>query len=161
MGFFSDLRKLDGEAAVAYVAILLATIFPGLLALQLFRPDLVASLETVKLVLLAAALGLPVYAVNVFAATPFAQQFAGTTQDKDQLETVSGIGAVTGAIVYHASLLVAYLGNFSFRWFLLVLLVAHIMVWTMVVIGAKQMQAQDGKAKTEKEKQAGTLELDL
>jgi hypothetical protein len=65
MTLVGDLKALRGKDVLFYIGGFLATMAPGFLTVFYFRPDLLASYDTFKLVLLSLSLTVPVLALNI------------------------------------------------------------------------------------------------
>jgi hypothetical protein len=73
MSWLSDIRALKGSEFYIALGIVVAVIGPGFLVLLLYRPDLLISLDILKLIVLSAGGTLPFLVLN-FCATSYSQK---------------------------------------------------------------------------------------
>ncbi len=123
MSAFDDLQRLRPNTLAFAIAAFLSVVAPGVLVLHLFRPDLIASLDALKLILFCAALTMPVVIVNFFSIVVVRFLFPAPTDsqpasDADRAEALI-IAMCLAFIVFYAALLIAYLAQLQFKMFLL------------------------------------------
>lgn len=71
MELIGDLKTLKDKAVVLGIFAVVFIILPGIAGIYLFKPELISSLDWVKLVLLSAALTAPLVVINSMAITVF------------------------------------------------------------------------------------------
>ncbi len=108
MTLVGDLKALRGKDALFSIGGFLATMAPGFLTVFYFRPDLIASYDAFKLVLLSLSLTVPVLAVNIVLG---AMWLGG---DKEVLMPfVAALGF--SSLAFFASLAVVILAGLEWR----------------------------------------------
>jgi hypothetical protein len=129
MSVVDEFRKLTRSDILLSVGLFVSVIAPGFLTIFLYKPELVASLETFKLVVFSGALGLPVVVVNHLVVSQ--------TQRFKNNSAAVGFAMFLTYIVFYSALLVSYFWNFSFRWYLGILMAIQMLFVGIIVIGDK------------------------
>jgi len=111
MSPIDEAKKLQPSDIALGLGVLLAVIAPGFLTLYLYRPTLVESLDTFKLILFSISLTLPFVVLNFFAHDMSA--------DSNSEKTFAGsilINAMAGtSLVLYMALLISFLFQLTFR----------------------------------------------
>jgi hypothetical protein len=116
MSLINDVKKLEASEIALWVSGFLATISPGFLMLYLFKPELVSSLDVVKLIIFSAALGLPIFAVNLFIDAQF--PWKKSIGEEEEVALLTILVAIHTILASYGALLTASLFHLSFHWFL-------------------------------------------
>lgn len=110
MSIVDDFKKLEPSDFAITFGLFVSVIAPGFLTIFLFKPELVASLDTFKLLVFSSALTLPIVALNYIAI--------GVNQDASNsdrhIEAFLFSMLITCSIMYVA-LLISYFGMTSFK----------------------------------------------
>lgn len=118
MALIEDIKKLETWQISAALVSFLATVAPGSLILYLYEPALFRELETFKLLVLSAAVTLPVVLVNILL-TAVIGSFTGRLKkaNKSQFYFLQMLWAF---FVLYGTLLVAYFCSLSIKQFIMV-----------------------------------------
>jgi hypothetical protein len=138
VGWISEVKKIEAHLVIVLLLVFLSTIAPGFLLLFRFKPELLEKLDSVKLVLLAISLTLPVLVVNVVSV--MFVFFSAVGSGRDLKVFVLG-GCVVTVIAFYGALLGAYLESWTFVRFLASLFGVDV----AILIWLKLMQIADNK----------------
>ena len=112
---FKELTELGAKHYAVAISTILALIGPGLLCIYHYRPDIIYSIDAIKLVLLSAGLALPVCCVNFCVAG------ITSTKQRDPAIVWLSSASIAAANLYFA-LYIAYLKSMPFRIFTFIVL---------------------------------------
>ncbi|MEE9369358.1 MAG: hypothetical protein V3V05_10935 [Pontiella sp.] len=113
----SDLKSIKVEEALVGLLIFMAVIPTGILTIYLYKPDLLISLGTAKLILFAISLTLPIYLLNLAIQMMF---LAVNNQKLTRAEfTMAGFGS---CISIYFAVGISYMYDFNFQNFILTIL---------------------------------------
>lgn len=115
MSLFQDIREIKTEQFAAYVIIFLAVIAPGLLMIYLFEIELFKSLETLKLIIFAMAISLPLPAINTMLSGHIDKEEEPEIHDHVFLNTFISFAGI------YLAILSAYIFSLTFKQFLLII----------------------------------------
>ncbi|TKF16250.1 hypothetical protein FCV43_18475 [Vibrio genomosp. F6] len=116
MTLVSDLKNIDGLFTTTLLVLFLSVIAPGILVIYLFLPELFIELDSIKFILFAASLGLPVFALNSF----FMPAVLGFDEDEEyDFQQVGVFGGMLSSFVLYSCLIISYVAQFTFDTFLL------------------------------------------
>lgn len=118
MTLVEDIKKLESWQISAALITFLATVAPGSLILHFYDPALFKDLETVKLLVLAAALTLPVVLLNILL-TVVLGVFSGRLK-KVNKSAFYFLQMLWASFVLYGTLLAAYFCSLSTKQFIVV-----------------------------------------
>lgn len=136
MSFIEEVKKLEGLDVSLYLGAFLATVAPGFLLLLLYRPGLIEALDTVKLIILSASIGLPLFTLNAFIAIIFTKK--GEAPDFHEAGLESGI--IT-SIAFYVALLAAYYTAVSLKLFIPMLALINFIFYISILVVTKDKVA--------------------
>jgi hypothetical protein len=110
MSIIDEARKLDRNHIVFAVGAFISVIAPGFLTIYLYKPVLVGSLDTFKLLVFSAALTLPVVILNHFAATQLPP-----SKEKDHFVSSFILAMVMTCVVFYLALIISYFALLTFK----------------------------------------------
>jgi disulfide bond formation protein DsbB len=111
MSLIDEWRKLDPSDFALALGVLLAVIAPGFLTLYLYRPSLVESLDTFKLILFSISLTLPFVVLNFFAF----ELSADSNPDRASPGSILTTAMAGTSLVLYVALLISFLFQLTFR----------------------------------------------
>lgn len=111
-----DIQSLTWTQTIIFIFALLGTLSPGFLTLYLFKPELISSLDTLKVILFSLSLSLPVFIITLF----FLDQIA---PEKDEPFINALPSLLIASLVSYSSILLSYWLAFSFKTFLITLFI--------------------------------------
>jgi len=133
------LDDLPTQKFFEYFGISVGTLFPGILIIFAFAPDLFHDLTTGKLVLLSLSFTLPICALNSFVL----QSRYGGKYNDEIMHSIMGLGGLlTGAIFYLSFISSFYLSkvlSFS-RFNALLILVSLLELFSVIVIRKMKLE---------------------
>ena len=130
MSIVEDIKKIEGETIALYLGATIATIAPGFLTIYLYKPDLIDSLESIKLAIFSLSLGLP-----LFAANGFLTMLVSSIEDEVvDYANVAGTSALVTSIAFYSSLLNAYFNSCLFKEFVVCLVCVNAAVYILLYI---------------------------
>ena len=128
MGIISEIKKLKASDVMMAVLAFSAVIAPGFLTLYLFKPNLIADIDIVKLIVFSVALTIPQCALSLFGLI-FYRDITKKPDLKDEETTTIFLWVMLWTfLVFYVSLLIAYFYGITFKYFLLTLAVANVLV---------------------------------
>lgn len=113
MSLVDEARKLKQNDIVLAVGIFISVIAPGFLTIYRYKPALVGSLDTFKLLIFSAALTLPMVIVSHFATSVLAGE-----KNKDEHAAIFATAMAMTCLVLYLALLVSYFASLTFKWYL-------------------------------------------
>ena len=113
MSIIEDIRKIEAHYFGVYVLLFLSIFAPGFLLLYIYKPELLASLGTVKILIFSASLSLPIAAINTFLV-PISEPNEGSKFEDSLL-----LGALYSFIGLYAVIFISYLFSLSFKQFVI------------------------------------------
>jgi hypothetical protein len=135
-----DLKELKGGHYAILVAAFLMAVSPGFLMLYLFNPVLLASWDSVKVILFSIALSLPVFCANVIAAILTLTMCNVPTKDMRVYPLVMAV--VQTFVSTYSSLLIAYFFELGFKPFVATLAITTMLGFPVLQRIAKQKASQ-------------------
>jgi hypothetical protein len=129
MSIIEEFRKLDRGHIVFVVGGFISVVAPGFLTIYLFKPDLVGSLDTFKLLVFSAALTLPVVILNHFAAV----QLPPSKRLDHQVSSLILAMAMTCAVFYLA-LVISYFALLTFKLFVATVVVLQVLLFLSMIL---------------------------
>ncbi len=143
MSGISEIKQLTHKDFVMATAVFLSIVAPGILILQLFKPNLLAALETTKAIFLAISITLPILAINFFGIG-----YAGHIKRVRQSEPlkdgymVDSVFAMLATIsILYPATLIAYVCAFPFKSFLITVGIVQALALLMEVIAIRKAKA--------------------
>jgi hypothetical protein len=126
----NDIKNITWFQSLITLTCFLGGICPGFLIIFLYKPELISSLDSLKLWLFSISLCLPVVLINYGVLGIFAD---------DRVDRTEGLVAslIITALVLYAGVLVGYLFDFSFKEFLIALLVMEL-IGLIILAGMKK-----------------------
>ena len=109
MSLIDEARKLHSSDIALGIGVIVAIVAPGFLTIFLYRPGLIASLDTFKLLLFSASLTLPIVAMNFACANHF-EEGSGESST-----TIAILAMAMSCMVLYLALVTSYLLSLSFR----------------------------------------------
>ena len=126
----SDIKSLSWRQTIGGLLVCTGAVCPGFLTLFLFKPELVTSLETIKILLFSISLSLPVVFVNLPVAIY-------VSEDEDDKYHPILISLLLSSKVFYPSLLISYLLDYQFKLFLMTIAIVQLLVASTVIINEK------------------------
>ncbi|MDP2171949.1 MAG: hypothetical protein Q8J96_16185 [Rhodocyclaceae bacterium] len=138
MSIVTELQKLRPPDIVLATFALLAVVSPGFLLIYLYKPELIGSLSTFKLLVFSTALTLPVVAFNysLTLIRPMVKDFPFSW-------TGAILSLVKAFVAQHLALLIVYLNAYPFKTYLLVLGIFQFMVFIMWLVTVRMLNKFD------------------
>ena len=125
-----EITELTWKQTIGGVFCFLGTIAPGFLILYLYKPDLIESLETMKLIIFSLSLTLPLFFINIVGLSVIDKEL-----EKQQRHFEFAVVAMFFcSVAAYPAILTAYLQNLPFKAFLVALLIWQVVVWLGVFI---------------------------
>lgn len=124
----NEIKDLSWNHYLGATLIFVGAICPGFLTVFLFRPELISSLDTLKLLVLSLSLTLPVFIVNVAltGTTPAAMKL-----DNKIVEAL--IGLFFTACVFYTTIIISYFFGLGFKPFLIVMAIVQVIVGVVML----------------------------
>jgi hypothetical protein len=110
MSIIDEARKLDRSHIVFVVGAFISVVAPGFLTIYLYKPALVGSLDTFKLLVFSAALTLPIVILNYFAAVQLSP-----SKDKDHQVSSLILAMAMTCVVFYLALIISYFALLTFK----------------------------------------------
>lgn len=143
MSGLNDLKQLTHKDFVVATMLFLSIVAPGILILQMFKPNLFATLDTIKVIFLAISITLPILAINFFGIG-----YAGHIKRVRQRESLnegyiraSFLAMLATIGVLYAAILIAYVCDFPFNHFVLVACIAQAIALLLEYIAIRKAKA--------------------
>lgn len=132
MSIIEEAKKLEAFDVTFYLCVFLATLAPGFLTIYLFKPELISSLDTAKLIIFSTSIALPAYSVNYII------MLINTEGTQNAEPKIIGLmaGSVTSASFYSA-LLLAYFAVLNFKIFIALFLATTIAAYIILFATSK------------------------
>ena len=128
MSFLQDLGGLNPSKTFTLMMLVLGLVAPGILVIYVFHPDLFFQLNIGKLLLLAIAITIPFYAINIYVGYRAAKNRTDSTEHTSLGNMY--VGAIYTVYVFYPVLLLGYLVTIPFKLLLGVLIIWQIfMIW--------------------------------
>ena len=121
-----DIKDLTWTQTLGGLFGFTGAIAPGFLLIYLYKPELLSSLDTLKVIFFSLSLSLPIIIVNLFL------QFNILDEDGEEFE-IAVISLFMSSLVSYPSILISYLFLLSFKEFLIVLAIAQIVVFILFI----------------------------
>ncbi|WP_318417302.1 hypothetical protein [Photobacterium leiognathi] len=132
MTLVSDIKSLDGLFLMTTISMFIAIFAPGILTIYLFLPHLFIELDSFKLLMFALSLSLPAFAVNAMMVL-----FVENTVGEGDFQVPALLGSVTASIIMFASLMLAYLLEFPFSYFLVSVVALELLLALLLCLVVK------------------------
>lgn len=142
MSFLSELKEITSARLGMACAFFLTIIAPGVLALLQYKPELVTTLETFKLLVISAALGLPVTVLNLLV-TAAVLKWRKLEHDQDE---IVAYGSSMAVMPFYVGLGWAHFEAASLELFLKMFFGITLTLWLLFVVFALWLS---GKAKND------------
>jgi hypothetical protein len=128
----NEIKTLNWNQTLGVIFVFLGTISPGFLIIYLFKPELISSLDSIKIILFSLSISLPIVVVNMSVC------IFGSFDEEENSKFVGAILALflTAAALY-PSILISYIYGFSFKDFLKTVLVIQIFLILFVFVDNK------------------------
>ena len=123
-----EITELTWKQTIGGVFCFLGAIAPGFMILYLYKPELIESLETIKLVIFSLSISLPLFFTNMFGLSAIDKELE---KKKSSFEFAAIAMFLCFATSYPA-ILYAYLNKLSFEAFLVSILISQVVVWVGV-----------------------------
>lgn len=117
-----EIKSLSWNQTLGAIFAFLGLIAPGFLLLYLFKPELISSLETIKVLLFSLSLCMPLFVFNLAIA------FTIEKHGEEDPFHVSAIALYMSSVAAYVAILFSYLANLTFKQFLLAILATEIIV---------------------------------
>lgn len=137
MSLVEEVKKLEGLDVSLYIGAFLATVAPGFLLLLLYKPMLVESLDTVKLIILSASIGLPLFTFNAFISIMLTKKGENPNFQEAGLES----GILT-SLSFYISLLVAYYTATTLKTFIPMIIIINIILFISIFFATKEKSVE-------------------
>ena len=135
MTILDDIKRLSTNDISIVMSAFISIVAPGFLTLYLFKPNLIVTLDTSKLIFFSIALALPVVITNflsIAAYHPFLTKGTQSQVPSDQDRVQAFVDAMAlASIIFYPSILTAYLFGLSFRHFLIAVAVLQLVVFIL------------------------------
>jgi hypothetical protein len=147
MSWISDIEKIDFPKIAKTIALFMATIAPGFLILYLFKHDLIANLDIIKLIIFSFSLTLPLLIFNWFSVLAIIAIYTDTKNHDVEME----LGSITVNIMaYYLAIFIAYLYALPFRSFVWILLginffILFILLFIGIIIYVREKKSNRNK----------------
>ena len=122
-----QIKTLTIDQIVGGIFALVGALCPGFLIVYVFKPELISSLETIKLIIFSISLTLPIIILNIAIIARLESQ---NSQDEDY--EIVGKSLLLSSILFYPVLLLAYLMSLNFKFFLLSLVLSQILIVMIV-----------------------------
>jgi arginine exporter protein ArgO len=129
MSIFEEIQKLNRSHIVFAAWAFLSVVAPGFLTIYLYKPLLVGSLDTLKLIVFSAALTLPILILNFYVVI-------GVPPSENEDHQVSSFifaMAITFAVFY-LSLSISYFALLTFKSYVVLLAVIQVLLFVSMWI---------------------------
>ena len=126
----NEIKTLTQKQILGILFGFVGVVSPGLLIMFLYKPELVSSLETIKLIIFSISLSLPVVIINMIPSSY-------VSNEKDTFSDDILIALFLSAVALYPSILISYIYNFSFTKFLFALLIMQAALIVLVIIDEK------------------------
>ncbi len=131
-----DIKELSWDQSIFVISGFLGSIAPGFLLLYLFKPELILSLDSFKLVIFSLALSLPVVFLNILMCK------SAPGNEISNLK-IGYLALVLASFSMYPSILMSYLFQFSFFDYLKVLLVSQCIVLAGFMIDSRKFSDKE------------------
>tara|TARA_B100000929_G_scaffold278990_1_gene255638 strand:+ start:756 stop:1175 length:420 start_codon:yes stop_codon:yes gene_type:complete len=128
-----EVRELTWQQTIGAVFGFMGAISPGFLLLYIFKPELVDSLATIKLIVFSLSLSMPMFIVNLFIITSLYKEF----ESSNDYFGGAAIALFLTSVATYPILLFTYLYPLNFKEFLVALAAAEICVAIFVFVSSK------------------------
>lgn len=136
MSLVDEVRKLEPADFALAVGVFIAIVAPGFLTIYLYKPALISSLDTFKLLVFSSAITLPVVVANFAAAA-----YLTNEKSHPDLADISMQSLASACIALYFSLIVSYLLTLTFRWHLGVLACIEVLFFLAAYLGNRKKTA--------------------
>jgi len=126
MDLIASVKRANLQETMFTALVLSASVFPGVLAIWLFKPTLIDTASTSKLFLLACSFMIPLVLVNTLLMGHFTDKHCKTNDDKRLFGF--GAGAAFTIIKVFTILSVAFLFSLSLKTCLIALVVIEVLL---------------------------------
>lgn len=133
MSLVDEVRKLEPADFALAVGVFIAIVAPGFLTIYLYKPELVSSLDTFKLLVFSSAITLPVVVANFAAAAYLANE-----DSPPNFADISMQALASGCVVLYISLILSYLLTLTFRFHLGVLAFIEVLFFLAAYLGNRK-----------------------
>lgn len=140
MSLVEEIKKLEGLDVGLYLGAFLATIGPGFLLIFMYKPELIESLDTVKVILFSASIGFPLFALNAFITLVLSKK----NEEIDFHDAGLTSGTIT-SIAFYTTLLTAYYLSPSTKEFIPTLLAINFMAYTFTFFAFRDKEEVERK----------------
>ncbi len=141
---FDQIKKLAWFDLLMGLFGLLGAIAPGFLVLYIYKPSLIMSLETTKLLIFSLALSLPVVVFNLLVSA----SSIGSVKE-DQKNLAKGLVSLfLTFVVFYSAILAAYIFSINFKLFLVVIVVTQLLVTLFLFLDKKINKSSKKDAQT-------------
>ena len=137
MGNFFD--ELPTQKFFEYLGISVGTLFPGILLIFVFAPELFHNLSTGKLILLSLSFTLPVCALNSFLL----QSRYGGKYNDEVMHSIMGLGGLLTGTIFYLALISSFFFNSRFK--VLLILVLCLELFSIILIRKMVLNKQDSQ----------------
>jgi cell division protein FtsW (lipid II flippase) len=135
MSLLSDLKKIETRDLLLIIEIFLATAAPGFLVILYYKPELVKEYDFLKLLMFSCALTFPSLALNTFSVSATFQVIQEKNHEEESdIKDDLMIASVITFIMYYLALLIIYLFNLKFIWFVCIIGICQILLFVICII---------------------------
>ena len=125
MSGIADIKEFSALDFSLIICIFLGAIAPGFLTLWLFKPLLVQSLDTIKILTFSLSLAMPLFALNTIVL------MCSVAKNVNQnLKKYSLVGGVVAILSFYPALLITFFCNWVFGYFVLLLVMIEF-IWLL------------------------------
>ncbi len=137
MSIIEEAKKLEAFDVTFYICIFLATVAPGFLTIYLFKPELISSLDTAKLIIFSISIALPAYSINYIVM--LIDRVEGESIDFK----LSGVmaGSVT-SVTFYGTLMSAYFLALNFKIFVALFFLINFGIYIMLFFISKLIKGK-------------------
>jgi len=128
MSEISEIKQLTHKDFVMATVVFLSIIAPGILILQLFKPNLLVTLDTTKAIFIAISITLPILAINFFGIG-YARHIKRVRQSEPLKDgyILDGAFAMLATIgIFYPATLIAYVCDLPFKSFVITVCIVQV-----------------------------------
>ena len=148
MKFIDEFRKLESAEFGFFVFAVCGSVCPGVLAIWLFSPDLIAATSTSKLALLSVSFMLPYIGANSWIIGMTTGCDPKTPPNKIYIQLFLQ-SSVYSLFMFSACLAVRFFFGVSLKWFLIILIVEEIFFLSRQLSSSQEIRQLNQGDKTE------------
>lgn len=129
MGFLKEIESLDDRNVLSYCFFLASTLFSGFLVLVRYKPDLITSLDTLKLLLLSVAITIPTWGITYLLLLP-----AVINNNGVNLNGVFLSSSIINSLLFWVCLLITYFCRYNLNSFIIWIFLGETCILIIITI---------------------------